>query len=369
MKNFTQLWSRVARAACGGLACLFAVSAVAGTVDYTMVTVGNPSNANDTGGGEIGAVNYSYQIGKYDVTIGQYTAFLNAADPNGTNPNGLYDSLMGTDLNIAGISYAAGASAGSKYSVMANSGNSGNRPITYVSWFDAARFANWMTNGQGNGSTETGAYNLATAAAGVAPAKTPGAAFYIPNESEWYKAAYYSPTLNGGNGGYYTYATQSDTVPGNVVGSTANQANYNNGVYSVTQSSSKIGSQNYLTDVGAFTNSGSYYGTFDQSGNVNQWNDLDGTAGSGRGLRGGDWDSVGAFYVSSSLSGSNDPSIKYYNAGFRLASPVSAPSAVPEIDPNGLSAVLGLIIGGLGCLERRRSGRCRAPLALIPVSL
>jgi len=32
-------------------------------------------------------------------------------------------------------------------------------------------------------------------------------------------------------------------------------------------------------------------------------------------------------------------------------------SAVPEIDPNGLSAVLGLIVGGLGLLERRRYGR------------
>jgi hypothetical protein len=32
-------------------------------------------------------------------------------------------------------------------------------------------------------------------------------------------------------------------------------------------------------------------------------------------------------------------------------------SGVPEIDPNGLSAVLGLIVGGLGLLERRRLGR------------
>jgi len=33
---------------------------------------------------------------------------------------------------------------------------------------------------------------------------------------------------------------------------------------------------------------------------------------------------------------------------------VTAGAAVPEIDPNGLSAVLGLIVGGLGLLERRR---------------
>ena len=40
----------------------------------------------------------------------------------------------------------------------------------------------------------------------------------------------------------------------------------------------------------------------------------------------------------------------------RLAFASSA-AGVPEIDPSGLSAVLGLIVGGLGLLERRRYGR------------
>jgi formylglycine-generating enzyme required for sulfatase activity len=97
------------------LACLLAVPALAAQITIDMVTVGNPGNANDTGGTNNGAVAYSYQIGKYDVTIGQYAAFLNAADPNGTNPNGIYNSSMATDLNIAGISYTSGAAAGSKY--------------------------------------------------------------------------------------------------------------------------------------------------------------------------------------------------------------------------------------------------------------
>jgi len=338
------------------LACLLA--APAGAVSIDMVTVGNAGNSNDTVGNGYGAVAYDYQIGKYDVTIGQYTAFLNAADPTGTNPNGIYRSVMATDANIAGILYTSGASTGSKYSVMTNSGDSSNRPIAIVTWFDAARFSNWMTNGQGNGSTETGAYNLATAAAGVAPAKTPGAAFYIPNENEWYKAAYYSPMLNHGSGGYYAYATQSDTDPGNVGGSAANQANIRaGGLFSVSQSGSYSASQQYLTDVGAFVNSGSYYGTFDQTGNVFEWNDLDGTAGTSRGERGGYWAS-NAFYSSSSYSYSLAPShvAAYGGIGFRLASPVSG-SAVPEIDPNGLSAALGLIAAGLGLLERRRYGR------------
>ena len=44
---------------------------------------------------------------------------------------------------------------------------SANKPITIVSWFDAARFCNWLHNGQGSGSTETGAYTLNGAMSGI----------------------------------------------------------------------------------------------------------------------------------------------------------------------------------------------------------
>jgi formylglycine-generating enzyme required for sulfatase activity len=308
-------------------------------------------------------VDYSYQIGKYDVTIGQYAAFLNAVDPNGENPNGIWNSQMQNNSNIVGILYDEQDVAGSKYSVYGPNGTThgqsgANRPITYVSWFDAARFANWMTNGQGSGSTETGAYTLNGATSGNAVAANPGAAFRLPTENEWYKAAYYSPNYGGvGSPGYYKYATQSDSAPGNQIGSTANQANYNTGAgYSVTQSGDYDSNQNYLTDVGAFSGSESFYGTFDQSGNVFQWNDRDGLASSGssRGLRGGDWFSNSGFDLSSSSSDSGVPSREYYNRGFRLASPAASPSAVPEIDPNSLGSVLALVLGSLGLLERRR---------------
>jgi formylglycine-generating enzyme len=350
---------------CAVVACLWAAAVPSLAVTIDMVTVGNPGNANDTGGTFNGAVAYSYQIGKFDVTIAQYTDFLNAVAK--TDTYSLYNASMATDRNVAGI-LQTGSSGAYVYGVIAASGtapyggvSAGGRPITYVSWYDAARFANWMSNGQGSGSTENGAYDLANAAAGTAPAKNlinpnTGAAptFYIPNANEWYKSAYYSPLLNSGSGGYYAYATQSNDAPGNIIGSGTNQANYApGGVYSVTQSYSPLPEpeQNYLTDVGAFSGSGSFYGTFDQSGNVFQWNDLDGTAGSSRGLRGGSWHGNDPFYLSSSNGDLRLPSREYFNVGFRLASPV------PEIDPNGLSAVLGLIIGGLGLLERRRYGR------------
>ena len=352
------------------LACLLA--APAGGVSIDMVTVGNAGNAGDTRVGVntfgCGSVAYDYQIGKYDVTIGQYTEFLNAVAA--TDTYGLYSAFMVTDLRQAGIS-RANSSGSYTYSVI----GSANRPITRVSWFDSARFANWMANGQPTGAqtsttTENGAYNVNGATTGNAVAKNAtnlntGAAptFYVPTENEWYKAAYYSPTYGGvGVPGYHAYATQSDTAPGNVVGSAANQANYYNGVYSVTQLSLQDGSQNYLSDVGAFSGSGSFYGTFDQSGTVAEWNDLDDAAGSSRATRGGSWGSgyVGGgvpstLEVSSSYSKASNPSADGA-VGFRLAGPVSI-SGVPEIDPNGLSAALGLIAAGLGLLERRRYGR------------
>jgi formylglycine-generating enzyme required for sulfatase activity len=343
---------------------LLAAPARAVTID--LLPVGNAGNANDPAtGGIYGGVNYDYSIGKYDVTIGQYTDFLNAVAK--TDTYSLYNASMGTNENIRGIS-RSGVSGSYSYSVIAASGSApnggvsaANRPITYVSWYDAARFANWVANGQPTGAqtgttTENGAYNINGETSGIAPARNvtnpnTGATptYVIPTENEWYKAAYYSPALNSGSGGYYTYATQSNAAPGNVTGNTANQANYNNGVYSVTQLGTYSESQNYLTDVGAFTNSASFYDTFGQSGNVSQWNDLDGAAGLSRGLRGGDWFDSNPTSLSSSDRFSDFPSAEYNSVGFRLASPV----VVPEPSTWVMGAV-GLACGGYSMFRRRK---------------
>ena len=346
------------------LACVALPSARGVTID--MVTVGNPGNASDTIGAGFGAVSYEYLIGKYAVTIGQYTSFLNAVAV--TDTYSLYSESMGTNLNVAGIS-RAGGSGSYTYGVIDNGGDSGNRPITYVSWWDAARFSNWMANGQPTGAqssttTENGAYDVNGATSGSAPGRnainpntSAAPTFFIPTENEWYKAAYYSPVKGGpGSPGYYAYATQSDSAPGNTVGGALNQANYlssvsGTAVYSVTQSAAYSATQNYLTDVGQFTDSASFYGTFDQSGNVYQWNDLDGLApsGSSRGLRGGYW-GIGAFRVSSSFRGPFAPSYEGAgDVGFRLASPV----AVPE-PSTWLVGAAGLGCAGWGAFRRRK---------------
>lgn len=337
-----------------GIAAPWLLALPASAVTIDMVTVGNAGNANDPATGSVyGQVTYDFQIAKYDVTIGQYSEFLNAVDPTGINPYGLYNTSMGTDQNIAGIAFDAGASVGAKYAVMTVTGDSANRPITYVSWFDAARFANWIQNGQGAGDTETGAYTLAGATSGTAPAANPGAIIRLPTLSEWYKAAFFSPNYGGpGLPGYFTYATQSDTAPGNAVGSLSNQANYKvDGKYSVTQSSNYLSTHNYLTDVGAFTNSGSYYGTFDQTGNVYQWTDLNGGAtGSELPVRGGSWHDVGgSLIVSSGYTPANiSTSQELYTTGFRLV-------AVPEPSPCTLA------VGGMLCGAWLSRARSRSP--------
>lgn len=349
--NVMRSCSRVARlAALVGMPC-FPLAAARAEVVIDMVVVGDPGNTADTNG--YGTVVASYQIAKHDVTIGQYTEFLNAVAK--TDPHGLYDARMASDKNVAGISQS-GTSGSFTYAVTgpfgtnpAGASSSVNRPITYVSWYDAARFANWMTNGQGEGSTETGAYDLAGAMPGHAPAKTLGAAFSIPTENEWYKAAYYSPTLNSGAGGYYAYATQSNSAPGNTIGNGANQANYYYAsTYAVTQSSTLDENQNYITDVGAFTGSSSFYGTFDQSGNVYQWNDLDGMPGMERGLRGGFWGEGQAGAISSSDSLTTVPSHASHTIGFRLVSPVPEPST-------WVTLAAGIAGGGWHLVRRRRT--------------
>jgi sulfatase modifying factor 1 len=292
-----------------------------------MVRVGNPGNKQDVRTGA-GSVDYIYNIGKYEVTIQQYADFLNAVASS--DPYQLYNANMATDLNIAGI--ARSGSAGSySYSVIGPAGltppgasSSGNRPISYVSWFDAARFANWMHNGKGKGDTETGAYTLNGATTGEAVVANDGARFHIPTPDEWYKAAFYSPALKRGRGSYYVFPTQNDATPGSIPGNNINtrtapnQANYFTAGFSVTQTISPSASQNYLTDVGAFTKSASYSGTFDQAGNVYEWNDDPGP-GTQRSLRGGYWVSnvadtsyLDAYFL--------PPDYESSGSGFRMAS-------------------------------------------------
>lgn len=281
-----------------------------------LVTVGNPGNPADAGNtslpGVYGAVPYEYRIGKHEVTWSQYVTFLNAVA--GTDTHGLYHPSMQTDPSIAGIQ-RSGSSGSYVYSLIGD----GNRPVCYVSWFDAARFCNWLHHGRPTGlqsaaTTEMGAYSLNGAtSSGLTIQRNPGAKYWIPSESEWYKAAYYDPrtAAQGGPVGddyYWLFPTLSNTIPtAEAPPGGTNSVNINTSTGSATP-------------VGAYLSSVSYYGTHDQGGNVWEWNDrvIYGTV---RGLRGGSWNSNEDTMRSNFLSDDNVPERENQVIGFRVAAP------------------------------------------------
>jgi formylglycine-generating enzyme len=237
-----------------------------GLASLETVPVDDPNNAAaDTG---YGSVSYAYNIGKYEVTAGQYCQFLNAVAA--TDPYGLYSEVMSLYVSwIGGCNIQRTGSSGSySYSVAADYAN---RPVNFVSWGDAARFTNWLSNGQPTGAqdmttTENGTYYLhgaTTDAQLAAVSRNPNAKWAIATENEWCKAAYYDPAAHS----YLAYPTGSGSVPGrDMADASGNNANYTG--------TRPIDSGKYFTTVaGQFRNSASPYGTFDQGGNVREWNE------------------------------------------------------------------------------------------------
>jgi len=305
-------------------------------IELDLITVDNPNNQADPLTG-FGAVRDTFQISSNVITIGQYTTFLNAAAKR--DRNNLFNPMMQRDLNVAGIE-RLGQPGNYKYRTINNDGDSADRPITYVSWLDAARFANWMGNGQpsgpqNNSTTENGAYNLkqnkgqAPERNAINPNTGQAPFFFLPTEDQWYKAAYFSPELNDA-GGYYLYATQSNTAPTNTPSTGgSNEANLaNNFIFYTTQSKVYDPLTNYLTDAGTFSQSRSFYGTTDQAGLVYEWNDLNATPSPLRGLRGGYWFSAGQSAVSTTYSISTIDR-ESSDAGFRIAA-VDPLSVMPQ---------------------------------------
>jgi sulfatase modifying factor 1 len=329
---------------------LMLVETASALVTIDSVPVGDIGNPNDPTTG-YGAVNYGYSIGKYEVTLNQYTAFLNAV--GATDTYGLYHPGMESNLNVSGIS-RRGVSGSYTYSVI----GSGDRPVTYVSWYDAARFVNWLHNGQrsggqGAGTTEQGAYNLNGVTMAGIFSRNAYWTYGLPSENEWYKAAYYQPMAQGGDAdNYWLYPTGQNAVPHsrNGSGSDPNSANFRrddglangfNGGFAVTDSTLHSSSQNYLTVAGSFSLAESFYGTFDQGGNASEWNDA--IIGGMRGIRGGAWNNLEDNLRASNQDANNAPHVEYSNVGFRVV-------IVPEP-----SVITFAIVGTALSLWRRRN--------------
>lgn len=174
--------------------------------------------------------------------------------------------------------------------------------------------------------------------------------YWIPSYDEWYKAAFYKSS--GTNAGYWTFATQSNTQPtpiaadafGNGLASgVGNSANFNGGA-------DWGGLDGNVTTVG--TNGGpSAYGTYDQNGNVWEWNDS--ISNNLRGIGGGDWFCTGFRLSTGGTTTYNpdgsvrqaisvyhgDPSTENEKIGFRVATssnPLNLPNFVTVADTGNM---------------------------------
>ena len=294
------------RASATSLLESFGSGATAFTMEF--VTIGNPNNAADTTGSPnpAGSVAYIYNLGKYEVSRDMITK-ANAAGSLG---------ITMSDLSVFGA-------------------NGVNRPATGISYYEAAKYVNWLNtstggtaaykfDGSGNfqlwSSTDAG-YNANNMF------RNSLAKYVIASSNEWYKGAY-----GKADGSWSNFPNGSDSAPTAVAGGTA----ANTAVYNGQSGPADITSAGGL----------SAYGTMGQGGNVWEWMETayDGsnnTAGENREFRGGSW-SNNSDYLDASLTTYANPSLEYLGLGFRVAN-------VPE-PSTGLLVVLGLS----GLLLKRR---------------
>jgi hypothetical protein len=244
--------------------------------------------------------NASFKISNFEITNQLYADFLNATAK--TDPNNLYN----TSMQDTGIKRNA---TNGNYTYSIDSGKE-NYPVTYVSWYDAARYTNWLANGKPNAlqssrTTENGVYNLASSTIvrnSINPNTGAPPTFWLLNESEWYTSAY----VKADGSALWTYPTQSNAAPDSTGANPANFANFG-GVFGDT------------TPVGFLDQSPGPFGTFDQGGNVREWTETnDSNSGKAmRIIRGGSWaDPASAMRADESQIA--DPSLEDDKTGFRI---------------------------------------------------
>ena len=281
------------------------------TMDF--VTIGNPNNVADTTGSPnpVGSVAYTYNLGVYEVSRGQ----LEKANAAG--------SLGITMSDMSGYG-----------------GNGLLKPATGISWYEAAKYVNWLNTSSGG----TAAYKFVGGTFQLWSSTDAGynannmfrnslAKYVIASSNEWYKGAY-----GNLNGTWNNYPTGSDNIPTAAAGGTAaNTAVYNQSFYAGPADINNAGGL-------------SPYGTMGQGGNVWEWNEtaMDGSnnlADEIRELSGGSWNSSSSSMLDASTRSFGNPSDEdIVIRGFRVAS-------VPE--PSALS-LLAIGLSGLAMIRRRK---------------
>jgi len=186
--------------------------------DYGLdfVTIGDPGNRN-TNNGEapllpfgplgrhVGAVDYEYRLMRNEVTMGQYTEFVNAYIPHYSgNPQDLaVDSLIVWN--------------GSSFDLAPEHENYAVRGTAFPF---AAAMCNWLHNGKAAEAWafEDGAYDMSlftfdpdTGQPNDTHVHRPGAKYWIPSIDEWIKGMHWDPAKDG-VGGYWQYPDSGDEL-------------------------------------------------------------------------------------------------------------------------------------------------------------
>lgn len=303
----------LAHSACGVSTCAWADTFGSGDNEFTIefVEIGNPGNPPDDRAkvkpNPVGSVPYVYRIAKYEIS----REMISKANAEGNL--GISMHSFRSHLNIPTAPRDA-------------------MPATGVVWTETARFVNWLNTSRGF----TPAYKFPLHPPDAPPLETEDpllwnaneagydpanplrnrlAKYFLPSVHEWYKAAYYDPRANQGAGGYWNFATGSNSAPTPVPSGTQPGT-------AVYDQDGKLGPAD-ITQAGGL----SAYGVMALTGNVWEWEEteydlVNDQPWSVRGIRGGSWYApihfVGPTFRAH--SGRIVPDMEFGNIGFRVAS-------------------------------------------------
>jgi hypothetical protein len=258
------------------------------TID--LVTIGNPGNGVYSVSNPAGSVPYEYRIGKYEIPEDA----INKANVIGG---------LGITIDSRGP----------------------NEPATSVTWYEAAKFVNWLNTSTGHAPAYKfvgGNFQLwQPMDAGYNPHnlfRNKLAKYVLPSLDEWFKAAYYDPAA----GHYWDYPTGSNNIPDGIdfVGDPTFDAVFYDGGLNP--------GPNDITDAGILSPNG----TVGEGGNVAEWNETafdrqNNDTAEQRGSPGGAWVSSSTLLAAWNTGTGTTPQFESDRLGFRVAS-VPEPSSV-----------------------------------------
>jgi formylglycine-generating enzyme required for sulfatase activity len=204
----------------------FGTAAFAGPVpdyDFQWATITHAGNAPylwpEPGSPEpvpAGSVGYEFRISRLEVTTSQWMEFVNTF------------STQSDELRFFGEPTFWGAGPDPTYEGpgmrwrLGGSPDAGMRPVSGITWREAAQFTNWLHNDKGSNlsAIAAGAYDTSTFSTNPDGTfndqlvRSPGAKFWIPSLDEWIKAAHFDPDRHGPEQpGWWAYPQESDEPP------------------------------------------------------------------------------------------------------------------------------------------------------------